>query len=57
MVLSHAITTRGIKEDEAKLIVNLIDEVILNYENDSVINSVRQKVNNLMSKKPLFDEN
>ena len=52
-----AITTRGIKENEAKLIVNLIDEVILNYENDSVINSVRQKVNNLMSGKPLFDEN
>ena len=52
-----AITTRGIKENEAKLIVNLIDEVILNYENDSVINSVRQKVNDLMSGKPLFDEN
>jgi glycine hydroxymethyltransferase len=52
-----AITTRGIKEEEAKLIVDLIDEVILNYENDSVIESVRQKVNDLMSNKQLFEEN
>ena len=34
-----------------------VNDLILNYENDSIIDSVRQKVNNLMSGRPLFDEN
>ena len=50
-----AITTRGIKEDKIPYIVDLIDEVILNYEDENVLNSVKNKVNDLMCKLPIFD--
>lgn len=50
-----AITTRGIKEDEIPYIVDLIDEVILNYEDENVLNSVKRKVSDLMCKLPIFD--
>ena len=49
-----AITTRGIKEDQITYIVDLIDEVIMNFENENVINSVKKKVNNLMRDLPIF---
>jgi len=51
-----AITTRGLKEDEMIVIVNLIDEVINNSENEGILNSVKDKVHNLMSHRPLFKE-
>ena len=50
-----AITTRGIKENEIPYIVDLIDEVILNYEDENILNSVKNKVNDLMCKLPIFD--
>jgi len=49
-----AITTRGVKEDLIPVIVDLIDEVLKNIDNDSVIQRVRGKVNDMMSKFPLF---
>lgn len=49
-----AITTRGIKETEIGLIVELIDEVLANIDNDQVIDRVRGKVNDLMKNYPLF---
>jgi len=49
-----AITTRGVKEAEVELIVNLIDEVLCNIDNDTVITRVRNQVNELMSAYPLF---
>jgi glycine hydroxymethyltransferase len=49
-----AITTRGVKEKEILQVVELIDEVLKNVDNESVINSVRGKVNELMGKYPLF---
>jgi glycine hydroxymethyltransferase len=49
-----AITTRGVKEDVIVTIVDLIDEVISNIENETVIASVKGKVNSLMSNYPLF---
>ena len=49
-----AITTRGIKEDQITYIVDLIDEVIMNFEDENVINSVKKKVNNLMQDLPIF---
>lgn len=49
-----AITTRGIKETEIGLIVELIDEVLANIDNDQVIDKVRGKVNDLMKNYPLF---
>ena len=49
-----AITTRGIKEDQITYIVDLIDEVVMNFEDENVINSVKKKVNNLMQDLPIF---
>ena len=49
-----AITTRGIKEDKITYIVDLIDEVIMNFEDKDMINSVKKKVNNLMQDLPIF---
>lgn len=49
-----AITTRGAKEDMMVLIADLIEEVLNNPENEKVIARVREKVNDTMSKYPLF---
>ena len=49
-----AITTRGLKENGMDAIVALIDEVINNFEDESVLESVEKKVNIMMRDKPLF---
>lgn len=49
-----AITTRGLKEEHMATIVDLIDEVILNYEDEAVLETVAKKVNDMMSSYPLF---
>jgi len=49
-----AITTRGVKEDTIETIVELIDEVIMNIDDDKKIGAVREKVNSMMSKYPMF---
>ena len=49
-----AITTRGLKVEDMSAIVDLIDEVIENYENEKVLEAVKVKVNKMMKGKPLF---
>ncbi len=49
-----AVTTRGLKEDEMVSIVDLIDEVITNYEDEATLEGVKGKVNAMMKGKPLF---
>jgi glycine hydroxymethyltransferase len=49
-----AITTRGLKEEHMEPIVEMIDEVINNIEDDKVINTTRDKVNNMMGEFPTF---
>ncbi len=49
-----AVTTRGLKEDDMVAIVTLIDEVISNFEDDTILESVKKKVNAMMKDKPLF---
>jgi len=49
-----AITTRGIKEDTIPYIVDLIDEVIINFEDEKILKSVKEKVNKLMFKLPIY---
>ena len=51
---TSAITTRGLKEKEMQQIVDLIDGVILNFDNDQKLASIAEKVNDMMAKKPLF---
>ena len=50
-----AITTRGLKEDQMEEIVNMIDRVILNYNDDLIISEVANQVNSLMRGRPLFN--
>jgi glycine hydroxymethyltransferase len=49
-----AITTRGLKEDSIEKIVDLIDDVILNFQNESKIEAVKKEANNMMQGLPLF---
>ncbi len=49
-----AITTRGLKEEHMEPIVDLIDEVISNIESEATIESVKKRVNDMMSGFPLF---
>jgi len=49
-----AITTRGLKEEHMTNIVDYIDEVLTRPEDEIVAISVKQKVNELMSGRPLF---
>ena len=50
-----AITTRGLKEDQMKVIVDFIDQVIMNPEDEKIIDAVREKVNALMHSRALFN--
>ncbi|MEL6917288.1 MAG: serine hydroxymethyltransferase [Bacteroidota bacterium] len=50
-----AITTRGLVEQDMATIVGFIDEVIMNPEDDQVLQKVKQRVNDLMKGKPLFN--
>ena len=52
-----AITTRGLKEEDMSLIVELVDRVISNPENEEEINQVKKEVNALMEHRPLFSAN
>ena len=49
-----AVTTRGMKEAHMPMIVDLLDEVIANIENESVIASVSERVQKMMRDFPLF---
>ncbi|MDP2422744.1 MAG: serine hydroxymethyltransferase [Bacteroidales bacterium] len=49
-----AITTRGLKENHMPIIVDLIDEVISNINDEAVIESVKIRVNEMMTEFPLF---
>lgn len=51
---TSAVTTRGLKENDMKRIVDLIDQVLQNIENDNVILQIKKEVNDWMSGYPLF---
>lgn len=49
-----AMTTRGLGEDDFVRIVDLIDRVLMNHDNEKVLNSTKQEVNEWMKWFPLF---
>jgi glycine hydroxymethyltransferase len=49
-----AVTTRGLKENDMKIIVDFIDQTITNHENENLINKIKSEVNEFMSDLPLF---
>ena len=50
-----AITTRGLKEQDMEIIVELIDRVINNIENQSILEAVAKEVHSLMKGRALFN--
>ncbi|WP_299103480.1 serine hydroxymethyltransferase [uncultured Winogradskyella sp.] len=50
-----AITTRGLKETDMPYVVDLIDEVLTNYQDETVLAGVAEKVNALMGGRALFN--
>ena len=50
---SPAMTTRGFKEPEFIKVAHLIDQAILNKDNESELNKIKEEVLNLTSKYPL----
>ena len=51
-----AITTRGMKEEDMKDVVNLVDKVLMNADDTKILTSVRRDVADLMNKFPLYPE-
>ena len=49
-----AITTRGMQETEMEAVVDLIDEAIINFEDETKLEALGEKVNALMAGRPLF---
>lgn len=49
-----AMTTRGLVEADFVRIVDLVDKVLTNHDNDEVLNSVKNEVNEWMKWFPLF---
>ena len=49
-----AITTRGLKDKDMEKIVELIDSVIINYNDTEMIKKIKNEVNEFMSSRPLF---
>lgn len=50
-----AMTTRGLGPDDFRYIVELIDKVLMNPENESVIRKTAGEVNELCNRYPLYD--
>ena len=50
-----AITTRGLVETDMKTVVDLVDEVIMNFNNEEKLEAIAEKVNKLMEGRPLFN--
>ena len=49
-----AITTRGLKDKDMEKIVELIDSVLINYNDKEMIKKIKNEVNEFMSSRPLF---
>ena len=51
---TSAITTRGLKEEDMKSVVDFIDEAIQNAENEDALNEIGERVSEMMSARRLF---
>ena len=49
-----AVTTRGMKENEMGQIVEFIDEVLMNHDTSTKLEVIKEKINQMMGKYPLF---
>ena len=51
-----AVTTRGFKEEDCRLVARLIDGALKNYESENALNKVKQEVLKLMAKHPYLGD-
>ncbi|MGB3007594.1 MAG: serine hydroxymethyltransferase [Chitinophagaceae bacterium] len=51
-----AVTTRGMKEADMETIVGMIDKVLMNVDDTTIISSVKVEVNTFMQQFPLYPE-
>ena len=49
-----AITTRGLKEEDMKVIVDMIDRILSDPDNENTIAQVKKEVNAMMHSRPMF---
>ena len=49
-----AMTTRGLKESDMEQIVVYIDNVLMNHDNESVLATVKEEINEWMKAFPLY---
>ncbi len=49
-----AITTRGMKEAEMRLVADLIDRALMNHSNETMLRDIKNEVKSLTSKFPLY---
>ncbi len=52
---SAAMTTRGLMEADFVKIVDLIDRVLMNHDNDTILSDTRKEVNQWMKQFPLYE--
>jgi len=51
-----AVTTRGMKEAQMEIIAEMIDSIIINYENEKKINNIKNQVKELCGDYPLYED-
>jgi glycine hydroxymethyltransferase len=51
-----AVTTRGMKEDEMKIIASFINRAIINHENEQELAAIKKEVAELCAKFPLYPD-
>jgi len=51
-----AITTRGMNEEHMQFVVNVIDKVLMNADDETIISTVRKQVNEFMEQFVLYPE-
>ena len=51
-----ALTTRGMKEKEMEMVADIINKAIKNFENEKVLNDLKNEVIGFASNYPLFKE-
>jgi len=49
-----AVTTRGLVEEDMKMVVELIDAALVNYQDDDKLEEIAGQVNEMMGHRPLF---
>ena len=51
-----AITTRGMKENDMEIVVDMIDKVLMNIDDEKIIAEVKEEVKIFMKQFPLYPE-